>query len=65
MAKILLKRVGNIPRKQYTSEIAKIARITVSVQSRKTPYIAIYSNKELTQDHYSENSDIQRIIKKY
>lgn len=46
MAQVLLRRVGRIPEKQYVAEIAKMAKVTVTVQSETIPKIEMYSVEE-------------------
>ena len=48
MAKVLLKHVGIKPNKSYQRDIAKIAKVAITVRSINAPKIEIYSFKELT-----------------
>lgn len=52
MAQVLLRRVGRIPEKQYLAEIAKMAKVTVSVQSETIPNIEMYSVEE-ARDYFN------------
>ena len=57
MAQILLRRVGRIPEKQYMAEIAKMAKVTVTVQSETIPKIEMYSAEEAEKyfDYIKQN----------